>query len=179
MTDIVERLRVHARPVNIDHHGASDAAMLEAAAEIERLRAENERLSNITHEVRDNPEKIWLEPGCSPERCWSETRLDDCEEHGCGAKAVAYVREDIVDTLRSVSNYLGEQLAMMIDNAGNVANLRADNARLRAALAESADELDAYYRMEYPGDHPYNKAKLAQALASNPARAALKETSDG
>lgn len=51
--------------------------------------------------------------------------------------------------------------------------------RLRAALAESADELDAYYRMEYPGDHPYNKAKLAQALASNPARAALKETSDG
>lgn len=59
------------------------------------------------------------------------------------------------------------------------ATLRADNARLRAALAESADELDAYYRMEYPGDHPYNKAKLAQALASNPARAALKETSDG
>lgn len=68
---------------------------------------------------------------------------------------------------------------LLAEAADTITALRADNARLRAALAESADELDAYYRMEYPGDHPYNKAKLAQALASNPARAALKETSDG
>lgn len=54
-------------------------------------------MNKIVHEIRDNPEKIWLEPGCSPERCWCENPLDDCEEPGCGAKAIGYVREDIVE----------------------------------------------------------------------------------
>jgi MoxR-like ATPase len=45
--------------------------------------------------------------------------------------------------------------------------------RLRAALKEAADELDAYYAAEYAGDHPYSVKKLAEAKASNPARAAL------
>lgn len=53
-------------------------------------------------------------------------------------------------------------------------NEQADRiAQLEAALREAALELDAYYRAEYPGDHPYSKKKLAEAMASNPARAAL------
>ena len=49
----------------------------------------------------------------------------------------------------------------------------AEVIALRAALREAADELDAYYRAEYPGDHPYSQRKLAEAIAANPARAAL------
>jgi hypothetical protein len=45
--------------------------------------------------------------------------------------------------------------------------------RLRAALRECEAELNAYYRMEYPGDHPHSHKKLAQAMASNPATVAL------
>lgn len=52
--------------------------------------------------------------------------------------------------------------------------LRAENENLRAALHEAADELDACYRAEYCGDHPYSKRKLAEAMRDNPARIALK-----
>ncbi len=51
----------------------------------------------------------------------------------------------------------------------------AANEKLRAALRECEAELNAYYRMEYPSDHPYSQKKLAQAMASNPAIVALKE----
>ena len=51
----------------------------------------------------------------------------------------------------------------------------AEVIALRAALREAADELDAYYRAEYPGDRPYSQRKLAEAIAANPARAALEE----
>ena len=50
--------------------------------------------------------------------------------------------------------------------------------RLRAALRECEAELNAYYRMEYPGDHPYSQKKLAQAMASNPATVALMENNN-
>jgi FtsZ-binding cell division protein ZapB len=36
-----------------------------------------------------------------------------------------------------------------------VARLTAENEKLRAALRECEAELNAYYRMEYPGSHPY------------------------
>jgi len=49
----------------------------------------------------------------------------------------------------------------------------ADVEKLRAALRECEAELNAYYRMEYPSDHPYSQKKLAQAMASNPATVAL------
>ena len=54
----------------------------------------------------------------------------------------------------------------------------ADVEKLRAALRECEAELNAYYRMEYAGSHPYSQQKLAQAMASNPATVALKETSN-
>ena len=61
------------------------------------------------------------------------------------------------------------------ESADTITALRAENEKLRAALHEAADELDAYYRAEYCGDHPYSKRKLAEAMRQNPARAALEE----
>lgn len=52
----------------------------------------------------------------------------------------------------------------------------AANEKLKAGLRECEVELNAYYRMEYPSDYPYSQKKLAQAMASNPATVALKET---
>jgi hypothetical protein len=59
-----------------------------------------------------------------------------------------------------------------------VKRLTAENAKLRAALLVCELDLNAYYRMEYPGDHPYSQQELAQAIASNPATVALKENND-
>jgi len=55
---------------------------------------------------------------------------------------------------------------------------RAENEQLRAALRVCEAELNAYYRMKYPGSHPYSQKELAKAMASNPATVALKETSN-
>jgi hypothetical protein len=59
--------------------------------------------------------------------------------------------------------------------AATITRLTAENEKLRAALRECEAELNAYYRMEYPGDHPYSQQELAQTMASNPATVALKE----
>jgi hypothetical protein len=59
-----------------------------------------------------------------------------------------------------------------------ITRLTAENEKLRAALRECEAELNAYYRMEYPGDHPYSQQELALAMASNPATVALKENND-
>jgi len=54
-----------------------------------------------------------------------------------------------------------------------ITSLTAENEKLRVALRECEAELNAYYRMEYPGSHPYSQKELAQAMASNPATVAL------
>jgi hypothetical protein len=59
--------------------------------------------------------------------------------------------------------------------ADEITRLTAEVERRDAALRECEAELNAYYRMEYAGDHPYSQKKLAQAMASNPATVALKE----
>jgi hypothetical protein len=47
----------------------------------------------------DDPEEIWLEPGCRCDcdvfgnRCWRHDKFDDCDE--CGTEATRYVRADI------------------------------------------------------------------------------------
>lgn len=46
-------------------------------------------------------------------------------------------------------------------------------AELVEALREAGDELDAYYKGEYPTDTPYHVQKLKVAMDGNPARAAL------
>jgi hypothetical protein len=80
---------------------------------------------------------------------------------------------DIVERLRAFAT-----LSSMMGDRNSKSALFAREAadeieRLRAALKEAADELDAYYATEYAGNHPYSVAKLAEAKASNPARAAL------
>lgn len=47
---------------------------------------------------------------------------------------------------------------------------------LEAALREAADELDHYYRAEYPLDHPIHERNRKYLLNNNPARAALDAT---
>jgi hypothetical protein len=78
---------------------------------------------------------------------------------------------------------LTAEVAMLrsaLDEAQQAFALERYNAeRLRAGLRECEAELNAYYRMEYPGSHPYSQKKLAQAMASNPATVALMENSDG
>jgi FtsZ-binding cell division protein ZapB len=60
-----------------------------------------------------------------------------------------------------------------------VARLTAENEKLRAALRVWCEaELNAYYRMKYPGGHPHSQKELAQAMASNPATVALKENNN-
>jgi len=88
---------------------------------------------------------------------------------------------DIVDRLRSVTDLQREterssyeqddQLAL--EAADTITRLTAEVERKDAALRECEAELNAYYRMEYPGSHPYSQKKLAQAMASNPATVAL------
>jgi len=93
---------------------------------------------------------------------------------------------DIVDRLRSVTDLQREterssyeqddQLAL--EAADTITRLTAEVERKDAALRECEAELNAYYRMKYPGDHPYSQKELALAMASNPATVALKETSN-
>jgi hypothetical protein len=54
-----------------------------------------------------------------------------------------------------------------------ITRLTAEVERMDAALRECEAELNAYYRMKYPGDHPHSQKELAQAMASNPAKVAL------
>jgi hypothetical protein len=60
-----------------------------------------------------------------------------------------------------------------IEAADTITRLTAENEKLRVALRECETELNAYYRMEYPGSHPYSQKELAKAMASNPATVAL------
>ena len=73
---------------------------------------------------------------------------------------------------------LGEYAEELARQDKEIARLTAENERLKAALCVCELELNAYYRMEYPGDHPHSQKELALAMASNPVTVALKETSN-
>jgi hypothetical protein len=68
--------------------------------------------------------------------------------------------------------------AIVSKASAEITRLTAEVERRDAALRECEAELNAYYRMEYPSDHPYSQKKLAQAMASNPATVALKENNN-
>ena len=91
-------------------------------------------------------------------------RLRACAEHK--AMWSTGLANQAADTITSLT-------AEMEQNAIDLEEYRRDVERLRAALLVCELELNAYYRMEYPGDHPYSQKKLAQAMASNPATVAL------
>jgi chromosome segregation ATPase len=52
---------------------------------------------------------------------------------------------------------------------------KAENARLREALLECQEEIDAYIQNEYPHDHPVQERYRQRDYAANPVRAALQE----
>lgn len=87
---------------------------------------------------------------------------------------------EILSQKATIINLTAENNLLANDRDGYVqlltdqnTSLTADNERLRAALLVCELELNAYYRRLYPGDHPYSQQELAQAMASNPATAAL------
>ena len=86
---------------------------------------------------------------------------------------------DEITRLTAELERLKRQVAEWVDAGGEAHSVierqMEDRAKLRAALRECEAELNTYYRMEYPSDHPYSQKKLAQAMASNPATVALKE----
>jgi hypothetical protein len=53
--------------------------------------------------------------------------------------------------------------------------LKSENARLREALFECQEEIDAYIQHEYPHDHPVQERYRQRDYAANPARAALQK----
>ena len=77
------------------------------------------------------------------------------------------------ETIRLQDAEITRLTAEVKQNAIDLEEYRRDVEKLRAALRECEAELNAYYRMEYPGDHPYSQKKLALAMASNPATVAL------
>jgi hypothetical protein len=89
---------------------------------------------------------------------------------------------DIVDRLADVKDHdrisdAQEEIinlrAMTVIQETLIRKAEAESEKLRAALRECEAELNAYYRMEYPGSHPYSQQELAQAMASNPATVVL------
>ena len=111
--------------------------------------------------------------------------LEGGSDHTCRVKDVASgclcaTAADLITALRAENERLKDANAQLQEivngDTAEEERLRAENEKLRAALHEAADELDGYYRAEYPGDHPYSKRKLADAMRDNPARIALEET---
>jgi hypothetical protein len=112
-------------------------------------------------------------------------RLRHCSEN-CGDE---YLREltgkaaDTITRLTAEIEKLKADLAFADAQCVKVEGLflgtHKENEKLKSALCVCELELNAYYRMKYPGDHPHSQKELAKAMASNPATVALKENSDG
>jgi|688.fasta_scaffold459093_2 hypothetical protein len=84
---------------------------------------------------------------------------------------------DIVERLRLLVP--SDSSGAAFDGVNEITRLTAENEKLRAALRVWCEaELNAYYRMKYPGGHPHSQKELAQAMASNPATVALKENNN-
>lgn len=89
--------------------------------------------------------------------------------------------KDLQDHCAEITSLTAEQDALASDKLDEILDeknalierLTAENEKLRVALRECEAELNAYYRMEYAGSHPYSQQELAQAMASNPATVAL------
>jgi hypothetical protein len=103
----------------------------------------------------------------------------DRERAAEAADTIARLRADIISykignkDLQDHCTEITSLTAEVEQNAIDLEEYRRDVERLREALRECEAELNAYYRMEYPGDHPYSQKKLALAMASNPATVAL------
>jgi hypothetical protein len=110
--------------------------------------------------------------------------VDNCQASIEAADTITRLRADIINykignkDLQDHCTEITSLTAEVEQNAIDLEEYRRDVEKLREALRECEAELNAYYRMEYPGDHPYSQKKLAQTMASNPATVALKETNN-
>jgi flagellar biosynthesis chaperone FliJ len=107
-----------------------------------------------------------------------ERLLKDAESHYEVARSADMRPEDTLNwehgqNCQAAADTITRLTAEVEQNAIDLEEYRRDVERLRAALRECEAELNAYYRMEYPGSHPYSQQELAQAMASNPATVAL------
>jgi hypothetical protein len=96
----------------------------------------------------------------------------DRERAAEAADTIIRLRADIINYKIGNSD-LQDHCTEVEQNAIDLEEYRRDVERLRAALCVCELELNAYYRMQHPGDHPYSQQELAQAMASNPATVAL------
>lgn len=80
---------------------------------------------------------------------------------------------DLIARLRQLN------LAVADDAADALTAAQDRIESLEAALKEAADELDEYYRAEYPLDHQIHRRNLKYLMENNPARADLDATGKG
>ncbi len=124
--------------------------------------------------MSDIVERLNRGEGCLEEG--GKTCISMDAESGClcaiAADEITRLRADIIN-YKIGNKDLQDHCAEMEQTAIDLEEYRRDVERLRAALRECEAELNAYYRMEYPGDHPHSQKELAQAMASNPATVAL------
>jgi hypothetical protein len=86
------------------------------------------------------------------------------------------------------SDYVALSAALEAERASHTATLKdaqdecaraekaeAEVARLRDALFECQEEIDAYIQHEYPHDHPVQERYRQRDYAANPARIALQK----
>jgi hypothetical protein len=86
---------------------------------------------------------------------------------------------DIVERLRACAEHKAMWSTGLANQAADtITRLTAEVERRDAALRECEAELNAYYRMQHPGDHAHSQKELAQAMASNPATVALEENNN-
>jgi dsDNA-specific endonuclease/ATPase MutS2 len=101
----------------------------------------------------------------------------DCSHPAIVSKASAEITRLTAEVERLKKEIIGRQAHDRMQ-VREIEHLTAEVEKKDAALRECEAELNAYYRMKYPGGHPHSQKELAQAMASNPATLALKENSD-
>lgn len=75
--------------------------------------------------------------------------------------------------VKSVDHPDARRIARVPEMEQALIDQAAEIERLRAALVQCRDEIDAYILQEYPSEHPVHQRCRGRDMAANPARAAL------
>jgi hypothetical protein len=108
---------------------------------------------------------------------YRKMKAESAASNHFAVKYLAHIDEQNVEVARLTSEV--ERLrSVTVVQETLIRKSEAENEKLKAGLRECEAELNAYYRMEYPGSHRYSQQELAQAMASNPATVTLKGVSN-